>query len=489
MSVAAFKSSRYNFSLATADRTILYNARTGSVLSLCGADAEGLADDLCRFETPIMPGDVNAATLDLLRARGFVVERAIDELALISSAYWAARTETPMVVTITTTMDCNLGCYYCYESRSDERLDRADVAALVALVRQRLEASSRKSLHVDWYGGEPLLNVTLIEAASEALQAMCRDIGVSYHASIISNGTAWPEDVGAFVSRHRLRQVQISFDGLESAHNKKRRYRAGFKGTGDGTTFNTVWDLVGRLLDHVRVDVRINLDAQNSTDLIPFVDRARAAGWFAKPYAAVIQPARLSAYSARSGFMRKVELTPERFDEIRAGLRAYAQGEIMIEESEAPDGVPEPKSSVCAALAGDSVVIGADGLLYRCGLQVGEKHRAVGALAPTGEDTYADAPFWRDFDPTSQPQCAHCSFLPVCWSGCPKKHLEGDTWAIAEQGWYWRQNLPRLIARAAGCEARTGASYSQREQFRDGYLPPSPPRRCITLTPVRTMAN
>jgi uncharacterized protein len=38
---------------------------------------------------------------------------------------------------------------------------------------------------------------------------------------------------------------------------------------------------------------------------------------------------------------------------------------------------PLPRTSVCTALAKDSIVVGADGNHYRCGLQVGEKNRPV----------------------------------------------------------------------------------------------------------------
>jgi len=469
-----YRASRYNFRLALADRTVLYNARTGQIIELAGGDACTLAETLCVFEAEVPGTAVSPAVFDMLRAGGFVHAADQDELSLVRSAFLRARDETPMVLTITTTMDCNLGCYYCYESRTGDRLKAADVGAIVDHTRERLERTLRQSLHVDWYGGEPLLNPGFMESASAALQSLCRELDVAYHASIISNGTAWPEDVGGFVDRHRLRQVQISFDGLRDHHNRRRRYRAG-READDRGSFDVAWDLVSRLLDHVRVDVRLNLDRHNAGDLHPFVEKARSAGWFDRQFPAVLQPARLSAYSERSAFMRRTELPPAEFDRIRADLRRLVSGTgILIEESEAPDGVPEPKSSVCAALATDSTVVGADGRLYRCGLQVGEVHRAVGRLGDH-EVEGPDRRFWTNFDPTKQPQCSHCSFLPVCWSGCPKKHLEGDTQAISEQGLYWRTNLPRLIARSIDVAIEPGTAFTLDEQFRDGYQPAPAP--------------
>jgi uncharacterized protein len=112
--------------------------------------------------------------------------------------------------------------------------------------------------------------------------------------------------------------------------------------------------------------------------------------------------------------------------------------------------------------------VGAEGRTYRCGLQVGEVARAVGtlsaAISPEGEAP--DAGWWESFDPTLAPSCSRCSFLPVCWGGCPKKHLEGDQHAIQEQGRYWRNNLPRLIAAAAGIEGLCDPVIPPELQFR-----------------------
>ena len=462
-----FIASRYNFHVPVEDGALLYNANTGAVLHLRGGDARAFARLLSRgiveVDNELLPREV----LDQLCAGGFVTESGTDELIGIRRRFEEARGITPLVITLTTTMDCNLGCFYCYEERSPHRLTPADVPAIVESTRRRLRDHPTKSLHVDWYGGEPLLNMEFIESASLALQAMCADEGASYHASVISNGTVWPEAVENFVARHRIRQVQVSFDGLREHHDRRRRFRRGRALHGQESSFDLIVALVDRLLHFVRVDLRFNADRYNQGDLLPFVEFARARGWFARRFPAVVQPARLAAYSERSGFMRSAEMPAAEFETLRASVRSVAGTEIQVEESEVPDFFPYPKTSVCAALAYRSEVIGADGLKYRCGLQVGEKHRAVGTVRRDQHPwKFTDVDWWERFDPTILPSCSRCSFLPICWGGCPKKHLEGDQHALDEQSYYWRTNLPRLIAARFGFSPPANFAYAESDQFR-----------------------
>lgn len=369
-------------------------------------------------------------------------------------------------------------------------MNSSDLPAVVALAEQRMVAHQRRSLHIDWYGGEPLLNLPVLEAASMALQELCQRRGAVYGASIVSNGTAWPKDIETFIARHRIQQVQISFDGLRTNHNKRRHYRRGRAPDDGATSFDLAASVVDRLINHVRVDIRLNIDALNRDDLAAFIQFMSDRGWFDGRVPVVFQPARVSAFSERSAFVRHGQLDGGVFDAIRMEAREHiarcdAAGRIGVEESEVPDGYPYPRNSVCGALADDSFVIGAEGGLYRCGLQVSESHRAVGTLrrdpspvefnggrkllpmiAQPAVSSGGDQAWWAAFDPTRLPTCAHCSFLPVCWAGCPKVHLEGDAHAIAEQGAYWRRNLLRLVAQGAKERLAGDGLLSEADQFR-----------------------
>lgn len=475
-----FESSRYNFMLPMADGALLYSAKSGAVLQLSGRDGKSLGKRVSGIPRRISGRNIPSAVLHQLISGGFVVTAESDELKEIRDRFLHARSSAPIVITITTTLDCNLGCYYCYEERSGEALDLADLDNLLLFIRERLQRSDKKSLHVDWYGGEPLLNQKFIDEASVRIQALCADRAVSYAASIISNGTCWPPDVEDFVARNKVRQVQISFDGLKPNHDRRRRYRSKTDRTAGRSSFYEAVSLVDRLVNVVRVDLRFNIDKRNSGDFLEFFSFAELRGWFCAEYPAVIQPARISSYSERSNFLRKDEITVDEFSAMRRALAARFRDRAKIEESEAPDGFPYPKTSVCAALAPDSAVLGADKKIYRCGLQVSEPMRSTGELSSPRfkgipiylatqpkTNTENQSEWWATFDPTLLPTCAKCSFLPICWAGCPKKHLDGDHHAIAEQGRFWRSNLSRLIVNTFPDAGAQAVDFTLSDQFRD----------------------
>jgi uncharacterized protein len=259
---------------------------------------------------------------------------------------------------------------------------------------------------------------------------------------------------------------------LAKNHDKRRRYRGPRPNPDARSSFEVAARLVSRLLRHTRVDVRYNADPGNAGDLEGFLDFASSEGWFAAPHRCVVSVARLTAYSERSEFMRGRELTDAEYD----GLQDLARRKLPHSAQDDQDvvgGFPYPKTSVCGALAPDSAVVGSDGLEYRCGLQVGERARAVARFSGVAAhaESFPDGEWWRSWDPTTLPTCSRCSFLPVCWGGCPKRHLDASRKDIDLEGRYWRTNLPRLIASGLGEQLPAGFAYSEADQFRDAPLP------------------
>lgn len=292
---ATLISSRYNFFIPSSEGCLLYNSKSGAVLMLQGDDAFSFAREIGETVCEVQPDCLPTTLHDQLINGEFLIAPDRDEVSEIQQRYLQARHATPMVITITTTQDCNLGCYYCYEDRSTARLETSDLDSILEIVERNISTGGKRQLHVDWYGGEPMLNAEFIETASFALQKLCGKLDVLYQASIISNGTCWTDDVASFVRRHRIVQVQISFDGLKKNHDRRRRYRANYKPRDDVSSFDQAVGLVDKLLDCTRVDLRFNMDRGNQADAKKFLIFAKKRGWFNRAFPAVFQPARLSA--------------------------------------------------------------------------------------------------------------------------------------------------------------------------------------------------
>jgi uncharacterized protein len=186
--------------------------------------------------------------------------------------------------------------------------------------------------------------------------------------------------------------------------------------------------------------------------------------------------------------MRKTQITEDEFEAVRERARALVPDELNLDETTSRSTYPLPRTSVCAALATDSFVVGAEGHHYRCALQVGEKNRAVVTRnAERQEVKGPDFDWWDGFDPALQPNCSRCSFLPVCWGGCPKKHLEKDFKTLHEQSLFWRKALPQKIAWQFGVELKAGEfSFSEHDQFRDGCGAPALSGFSVQAGPVAT---
>ena len=469
---ATHVASRYNFCVPLKDGALLYNLSSGRLVRFAVGDGKKLAR-LLGSSTIAYVERVGFAidTWNLLVDGGFVVPVDFDEVAEIKRRYRKARRDAPVVVTIAVTYDCNLRCFYCYENRRSERLEAADVDRILSRLDTSMEKAQQRTVHVDWYGGEPLLNLEFIEYASPRLREHVAARNFAYSASIISNGTRWPDDPAAFVRRHAIREVQISFDGARGQHNKYRAFH-----DQRGSSFDEAVRVVDALVSECKVNVRLNLDANSARTVSRFLEFTMARRWFQPPNRGVLQPARLAAFSKRSAFMESSQLSVTDFEGLKAHIRRISAGAVRIEEAETIDGFPRPRTSVCAALASTSFVVGADVREYRCGLQAGEAGRDMGALVrshrslslfrPESHGT-DDSAFWAKFDPTRRAKCSRCSFLPVCWGGCPKGHLEDNQHALDEQCRYWRENLARLISAGAGEEQPSQLTYGEDFQIRE----------------------
>lgn len=110
---------------------------------------------------------------------------------------------------------CNLDCVYCYEDHSyKKRMDEESARKLIEFIK--IKNPSR--LNIEYFGGEPMLNLKFINHFSECLDRE----GFDFYGSITTNGTLINEKTLKILYTAGVRSFQITIDGPKNLHNKLR---------------------------------------------------------------------------------------------------------------------------------------------------------------------------------------------------------------------------------------------------------------------------
>ncbi len=126
---------------------------------------------------------------------------------------------------------CNLNCSYCFASQGKYHGDRAVMSfevgkrALDFLVEN---SGTRKNLEVDFFGGEPLMNFTVVKQLVEYARSIEKEKGKNFRFTLTTNGMLIDDDVIDFSNRE-MSNVVLSLDGRKEIHD---RFRVDYQGRG-----------------------------------------------------------------------------------------------------------------------------------------------------------------------------------------------------------------------------------------------------------------
>jgi len=196
--------------------TCLFFRADGPALDVLGLLERGASDS-----------DLSVAAMNHGQA---AVREVLDEASAVSPRVAGLPPAVPSPGSVATlalhvSARCNLRCDYCYLGRSDGGLMSEDVA-LRALDLLLDESFGAPRLSVVFFGGEPLLNLALIErAAAEARRrASAEGRTVSFH--LTTNGTLLTPEAAERLSAVGV-SVLVSMDGDRAGHDAHRRFENG----------------------------------------------------------------------------------------------------------------------------------------------------------------------------------------------------------------------------------------------------------------------
>ncbi len=141
--------------------------------------------------------------------------------------------------------DCNLRCGYCFAGTGDFGHDRGLMTSAVAerAVDFIIENSGqRRHCEVDFFGGEPLLNMDVVRHTVDYVRRREAETGKVFKLTLTTNAVLLDDETIAYLNEQNISLV-LSLDGRREVHD---RMRPGADGSG---SFDEVVANVRRLVN------------------------------------------------------------------------------------------------------------------------------------------------------------------------------------------------------------------------------------------------
>ena len=125
--------------------------------------------------------------------------------------------------------DCNLRCKYCFASTGSfgNKRELMDFETGKAAVEFLIENSQdRNNLEIDFFGGEPLLNIDNVKKLITYIREREKETNKEFNLTLTTNATILTDDIIQYLNENEISLV-LSLDGREDIHDFMRPYSNG----------------------------------------------------------------------------------------------------------------------------------------------------------------------------------------------------------------------------------------------------------------------
>ena len=125
--------------------------------------------------------------------------------------------------------DCNLACRYCFAGKGEYRGEREMMSpetgkkAIDFLVAN---SGNRKHLEVDFFGGEPTMNMDTVKQVVEYARQLEKTTDKVFRFTLTTNGLLLSEDMFDYINKE-MSNVVLSIDGRKEVNDRMRPVRGG----------------------------------------------------------------------------------------------------------------------------------------------------------------------------------------------------------------------------------------------------------------------
>lgn len=410
-----FQFSTFNFMLYSSHNIFgsLPDGRQGFIVNLLSGQADLLdAPSLRLLQSGALPCDTQEWV-----EKGYVVEPAA-EAARYQAAYLDfldARDKDEVQIFFVPWYACNFSCSYCFQDTyawDPSMLKAETLDAFFATVRERF-AGRRKYLTL--FGGEPLLaGEGHRKAVADFLERARRD---DLDVAIVTNGYHLEEYV-PLLKNYRIREVQVTLDGAQEFHDKRRMLKGG-KPSFD----RVVAGVDACVAAGLSVNLRMVVDRDNLISLPELARFAVERGWTRAPgFKTQIgrnyelhscQQQRSQLYSRVELYADIHQLVLEHPHILEFHRPAFSIVRFLWENGETPKPLFDSCTGTKTEWAFDF-----QGKIFACTATVGKNGEELGTYWPVASEAAAVVAEWERRDVLAIPECASCNVRLACGGGC-----------------------------------------------------------------------
>lgn len=410
----SFRSSRYESPVR-----IVYSTRTGKSLVISNELSAAFENN----QYSDLPADVLESLIDIEA----VVPAKEHELSSIIKRNKAAIADDTMLnYVIQPTAQCQLGCNYCGQLHTKHNMEKENYDKILRRIEQKLLVGNYKSLHISWFGSEPLYGWKNIQELTPLIKKLATNYGCAYSAMIVTNGLSLkPGIFEDLVRKYDIEMIEITLDGVAEFHDQRRHTKEGVP-TFD-IIFNNLLNICNKPDFHsynVNMSIRCNVDERNHEGVLPLINLLAQHNLQDK-VSFYIAPIHSWGNDAHKLSLTKEQYSVKEVDWIL---------ELAKHNFRLTGLIPGPKEIVCISVSPDAEIIDAYGNVFNCTevpyVPVYENSEfLLGNIKVTPPDMIVNDRVYQDWNDkilNENNTCTTCRMLPVCGGMCPKSWAEGN---------------------------------------------------------------
>ncbi len=344
--------------------------------------------------------------LKVLEDGGIVVDDNLNELDMLKIKFNKSKYSTVSIAfTIIPTHACNLACKYCYQGHGEVLsgvMNEETVKRTIEFIKKN--ARGRRTLGINFYGGEPLLFPDMIFRMLKELKQFADEDGIQLLVSFTSNGTLFTEEIAEKLKEYK-HEVQITLCGPKEVHDTIRIDK---KGNG---TYEKLMDVIRLFRKHgIAFHIRVDVD-QDNYDTIKSLLEDLKNKHYEGVYISFCPIGKDFCYTEIERKSKEVDVVSLTRLSKMAHDMGFMTNPIYIHNF----------VEGCSAISDSFFTVDPKGDVYKCIAAPNYTEHRFGTLNEKGDlvdMNYEAYCAWTLRDPLLIEECIECKFSPICGGGC-----------------------------------------------------------------------